>query len=100
MASPCSSQRQELLERKLIQFIIQYVLPLYILQNPSFREFIYACEPEFRIPCNKTAKGLIHEAYNWSHDQLTSLIGSSVIVIHLTTDLWTAKLRHGYLGIT
>jgi Protein of unknown function (DUF 659) len=100
MAPPCSSKRQELLERKLIQFIIQFVLPLYILQNPSFREFIYECEPGFHIPCDKTAKGLIHDAYNWSHDQLSSLLRSSVTTIHLTTDLWTAKSRHGYLGVT
>ena len=23
-----------------------------------------------------------------------------MITVHLTTDLWTAKSRHGYLGIT
>ena len=86
--------------RKLIQFIIHFILPLYILQNRFFREFIYACEPGFRIPCINTAKGLIHEAYNWSYDQLSSLLRSSVMSIHLTTDLWTAKSRHGYLGIT
>jgi hypothetical protein len=45
MAPPCSSQRQELIARKLIQFIIQFVSPIYILQNQSFREFIHACEP-------------------------------------------------------
>lgn len=86
--------------RKLIQFIVHLVLPLYILQNRFFREFIYACEPGFRIPCDKTAKGLIHEAYNWSYDQLNSLLYSTVTSIHLTTDLWTAKSRHGYLGVT
>lgn len=75
-------------------------MPLYILQNRFFREFIYACEPGFRIPCDKTAKGLIHEAYEWSHGQLSSLLRSSVTNIHLTTDLWTAKSRHGYLGVT
>jgi hypothetical protein len=75
-------------------------LPLYILQNRYFREFIHDCEPGFRIPCAKTAKGLIHEAYNWSYDQLSSLLRSSVTSIHLTTDLWTAKSRHGYLGVT
>src|SRR3954447_23985304 len=100
MAPLCSSQRQELLARKLIQFIIQFVLPLYILQNQFFCEFIYACEPGFHIPCDKTAKRLIHEAYKWSHDQLSSLLRSSVTHIHLTTDLWTAKSRHGYLDVT
>ncbi|CAG8581658.1 1881_t:CDS:2 [Cetraspora pellucida] len=40
--SPCSSQRQKLIARKLIQFIIQFIQPLYILQDPSFRKFVYA----------------------------------------------------------
>ena len=93
-------QKQEFLARKLIQFIIQFVLPLYILKNESFREFVNACEPGFKIPYEKTAKGLIHNAYNWSHDQLKSPLLNSVTAIHLTTDLWTAKSRHGYLGVT
>ncbi len=100
LAPPCSPQRQDFLTKKLIQFIIQFVLPLYVLQNQSFREFVYACEPGFRIPCEKTAKGLIHEAYSWSHNQLKSLLDNSVTSIHLTTDLWTAKSKHSYLGVT
>ena len=93
-------ERQVFLARKLIKFIIQFVLPLYVLQNPPFREFVNACEPEFRIPCEKTAKDLIHEAYHWSHGQLKSLLNNSVTAIHLTTDLWTSKSRHSYLGVT
>jgi hypothetical protein len=81
-------------------FIIKFVQPLYILRNDAFREFIRACEPGFQIPCEKTAKNLIHEAYNWSKDQLLNLLGSTVISIHLTTDLWTAKSNHGYIGVT
>ena len=69
------------------------------MQNQSFCEFIYTCKPGFRIPYKKTAKGLIHEAYNWSHDQLRSLLDNSVIAIHLTTDLWTVKSWHSYLDI-
>src|SRR6266496_6131789 len=97
MALPCLAKRQELLAKKLIQFIIQFVLPLYILQNRFFREFVNSCEPEFRILCDKTAKRLIHEAYNWSFEQLSFLLRNSV---HLTMDLWTAKSRYGYLGVT
>ncbi|GBC17180.2 zinc finger BED domain-containing protein 1-like [Rhizophagus irregularis DAOM 181602=DAOM 197198] len=44
--------------------------------------------------------GLIHEAYEWSYNQLSALLRSSVMNIHLTTDLWTAKSRYGYLGVT
>lgn len=83
-----------------MKFIIQFVLPLYVLKNKSFSEFVHACEPGFKIPCDKTAKGLIYDAYNWSCKELGSLILNSVTAIHLTTDLWTAKSRHSYLGIT
>ncbi|CAG8519579.1 1268_t:CDS:2 [Cetraspora pellucida] len=38
---PCSLHMQQLIARKLIQFIIQFVEPLYILQDESFRELIY-----------------------------------------------------------
>ncbi|CAG8523096.1 4185_t:CDS:2, partial [Cetraspora pellucida] len=76
-ASPCLPQRQQLIMRKLIQFIIRFVQPLYILQDQSFREFVYACELGFR-----------------------SLISSNATAIHLSTDLWTAKSCHGYLGVT
>jgi zinc finger BED domain-containing protein 1 (E3 SUMO-protein ligase ZBED1) len=75
-------------------------LPLYVLQTKSFRDFVYACEPGFKVPCEKTAKGLIHKAYHWSHGQLKSLLNNSVTAIHLTTDLWTSKSRHSYLGVT
>ena len=73
--------------------------PIYFTKL-IFHEFIYTYEPGFSIPCAKTAKRLIHEAYNWSCEQLSSLLRSSVTTIHLTTDLWTAKSRHGYLGVT
>ena len=93
------SQKAGVIIKKINWIYNSFCFPLYILQNRFFREFIFACEPGFRIPCDKTAKQLIHEAYNWSLEQLNSLLRSSVTSIHLTTDLWTSKSRHGYLGI-
>jgi len=84
----------------LILFIIKFVQPLYILKNDAFRQFIHACEPGFAIPCEKTVKNLIYEAYIWSKDQLINLLGSTATSVHLTTDLWTAKSNHGYIGVT
>ncbi len=96
----CSEVRQQELTRLLILFIIKFVQPLYILKNDAFRQFIHTCEPRFAIPCEKTAKNLIHEAYIWSKDQLINLLGSTVTSIHLTTDLWIARSNHGYIGVT
>jgi Protein of unknown function (DUF 659) len=96
----CNEAKQQELSRLLIIFIIQFVQPLYILKNNAFRNFIYACEPGFVIPCEKTAKNLIHEAYVWSKDQLINLLGNTVTSINLTTDLWTSRSNHGYIGVT
>ncbi|GBC47675.2 zinc finger BED domain-containing protein 1-like [Rhizophagus irregularis DAOM 181602=DAOM 197198] len=96
----CSETRQQELMRLLIIFIIKFVQPLYILQNDAFRNFVHSCEPGFQIPCEKTAKNLIHEAYIWSKDQLLNLLGSTIMSVHLTTDLWTARSKHGYIGVT
>jgi Protein of unknown function (DUF 659) len=95
----CSETRQQELVRLLIIFIIKFVQPLYILQNDAFRDFVHGCEPGFQIPCESTVKNLIHEAYIWSKDQLLNLLGSTVTSIHLTTDLWMAKGKHGYIGV-
>jgi hypothetical protein len=43
---------------------------------------------------------MLHSAYIWSKKQLQSLLRSTAVTVHLTTDLWTSKSRHGYLGIT
>jgi len=58
------------------------------------------CEPGYRIPCEKTFKEVLHSAYTWSKKQLQSLLESATQTVHLTTDLWTAKSRHGYIGVT
>ena len=43
---------------------------------------------------------MLYSAYTWSKEQLQSLLRSTAVTVHLTTDLWTSKSRHGYLGIT
>ena len=43
---------------------------------------------------------MLGSAYTWSKEQLQSLLKSTAITVHLTTDLWTSKSRHGYLDVT
>ena len=63
-----SNSRHKELAHLLIEFIIKFVQPLYILRNDAFRKFVNACEPGFSIPCDKIAKNLIYEAYIWSKE--------------------------------
>ncbi|CAJ0825785.1 7795_t:CDS:2 [Entrophospora sp. SA101] len=100
-AAPCSPKRQELITQKLVTFIIKFIQPLYILQNQYFRELLLICEPGYRIPCDKTVKAIINDSFVCCKEQLCSLLNNNnVIAVHLTTDLWTARSRHGYLGVT
>ncbi|CAJ0645146.1 10195_t:CDS:2, partial [Entrophospora sp. SA101] len=100
-AAPCSPKRQELITQKLVTFIIKFIQPLYILQNQYFCELLLICEPGYRIPCDKTVKAIINDSFVCCKEQLCSLLNNNnVIAVHLTTDLWTARSRHVYLGVT
>src|SRR3954463_9047895 len=92
--------KARILEKKVNRIYYSVCFFSLYLKNQSFGEFVHACEPGFKIPCEKTAKGLIYDAYDWSYKELSSLLLNSVTDIHLTTNLWTAKSQHGYLDIT
>ncbi|CAG8585191.1 6834_t:CDS:2 [Gigaspora margarita] len=64
--APCSYQWQEEITKKLIEFIIQYIQPLYILQVDAFWNLLLICKPGYRIPCNKTVKEILYSAYEWT----------------------------------
>ncbi len=43
---------------------------------------------------------MIGEAYEWSKDQLLELLKVDCIAASITTDFWTSRARHGYIGVT
>ncbi|CAJ0650302.1 9071_t:CDS:2 [Entrophospora sp. SA101] len=54
----------------------------------------------YRILCDKTVKAIINDSFVCCKEQLCSLLNNNnVIAVHLTTDLWTARSRHVYLGV-
>ncbi|CAB4383308.1 unnamed protein product [Rhizophagus irregularis] len=99
-STTCSPKRQELITRKVTAFIIKNVQPLFVLQNQAFQDLLLTCEPGYKIPCDKSIKQMLFLAYTWSKKQLQSLLQDTAVTVHLTTDLWTSKSRHGYLGVT
>ena len=52
------------------------------------------------MPCSETVKKIIYEAYNYSLPQLKEILLTQATSISLTMDLWTARNRQGYLGVT
>ncbi|CAJ0629767.1 15011_t:CDS:2 [Entrophospora sp. SA101] len=96
---PHTSQKQEQLEKALVFFIINDLQPLNILKSESFKNFIKLLDPRFTIPQSKKVKSWISNAYTNSLNKLNHDL-SVAKYISCTTDLWTARNKQGYLGIT
>lgn len=83
----------------MVDWIVLDSQPLYIVQNEAFQRFIYELDSAFTMPCPETVKNIIYEAFNYSFPQLKNMLAQTTFV-SLTMDLWTARNRQGYLGVT
>jgi hypothetical protein len=95
-----TKRRQKNLMQLLANFIIQDCQPFSIIESPSFIDLVHGLEPGFEIPCIKTMKKLIRDAYNWSMKQLLGMLVSEAETINFTTDMWTSRRNNGYIGVT
>lgn len=80
-------------------FIIEDLQPLHILKSSAFVNFLNLLDSSFVVPISNTIKSLVHTAYTKSFNYLVERL-SSVEYVGLTCDLWTARSRLGYLGVT
>ena len=75
-------------------------MPLRLVQSENFRRFLYDLDPGFIVPDVKLVKQIIHCAYNHTLSLIVQYIEDHAISVNLTTDLWTARNRQGYIGVT
>jgi hypothetical protein len=93
-------KRQQELRQFLVDWIIEDIQPISIVTSPKFRQLFFQLDPAFILPCPETVKAIIHAAYNFSFPSLQQIVKIQAKSVSLTLDLWTAKNRQGYLGIT
>ncbi|CAG8746859.1 20724_t:CDS:2, partial [Rhizophagus irregularis] len=62
------------IRQNVTEFIIDDNQPFYILQSKSFRKLILSLDEHFEIPCDKSVKVMIGEAFKWSQEQLLELL--------------------------
>jgi hypothetical protein len=84
----------------LVDWIILDSQPLNTVQSKAFRHFIHELDPAFTMPCPETVKKIIFEAFNYSFPKLKEMLSTQATFVSLTMDLWTARNRQGYLGVT
>jgi hypothetical protein len=85
--------------RALLELIVVQNLPLSIVTQPIFRYFMTVFDPQYSPPCEKTLKKLITETFSGFADVLRDSLSCATSVC-MTTDLWTASSKGGYLGVT
>ena len=93
-------KRKQECDEALTEFLTDDMQPLYILKNEGFINLVKTLDPYYTLPSDKYVKKLITKAYNYSRQELLILFDNTVKFCSITTDLWTARDRQGYIGIT
>lgn len=74
--------------------------PISTVTNPAYKEKISNFDPSFIIPGEQKVKTMISKSYNYNRENLKNLLNETATSVSLTTDLWSSRAKHGYLGIT
>ena len=60
---------------------------------------MHIIDPEFIVPGDRKIRMMITKSYGYNRDKLKQLLKTTQS-ISLTTDLWSSRSKHGYLGLT
>lgn len=97
---PRGHPRQSLLTDSIVKnLVIGCNIPVSLLDHPKFRQCFKDFEPKFSMPCRQTASYSIIPSYLVSAKaELIERLKKSNHVA-LTTDAWTDRRSHAFLGI-
>lgn len=98
-ARPLSKDQLSLLRKKVLKFIVEDSQPFYILESDSFRELLLSLHPLFEIPTEEALSNLLDSTFETGQAYLKAIF-ENVSKISLTTDFWTSRGQHGYIGVT
>ena len=96
-SNPATKNRRD---QKFIGILVKDQRPISIRNNIRLIEFVHEFDPNYQFPSEKRCKNLLAEGYNQTKEVLVSKMEKEVISCSLTMDLWTARNRSGYLGVT
>ncbi|XP_021967047.1 zinc finger BED domain-containing protein DAYSLEEPER [Folsomia candida] len=90
---------QEEFEKSLVNFILLSSQPFTLVQEKSFIEMIYKCNPKTQLPSATTIKRRITELYDIEKNNLKNLIQSIESKVSFTVDVWTSKTQVAFQGV-
>ncbi|CAB4377169.1 unnamed protein product [Rhizophagus irregularis] len=96
---PHKESRNQEIRQAIAEWITIDNLPINVIQGKGYRKMMTTLDPAFPIPSNKRIKKEINTGYTNAIEELKILLGNTCESASLTTDLWTAKSKHGYIGV-
>ena len=99
-AKPHKEPRNQEIRQVIAGWITIDNLPINVIQGKGYRKMMLTLDPAFPIPSNKRIKKEIHLGYTNAIGELKILLENTCEFASLTTDLWTARSKHGYIGVT
>ena len=84
----------------LTSLIAENMLPLSIVESPSFRKYCHSLDPRFVVPSRKhLSTSLLTKKHEAIKSKLRDILAKAEGV-SLTLDLWSNRVMKGFLGIT
>jgi hypothetical protein len=96
---PIQKHGQKEKEESMLRWILSTTQPLSTVTHKAYIEHMHIIDPEFVVPGEKKLRMMIARSYGYNKEKLTQLLKTAQS-ISLTTDLWTSRSKHGYLGLT
>ena len=98
-ARPLTKDQINFLHKKVLKFIIEDSQPFYILESNGFKELLLSLHPFFELPTEEALDKLLDNMFEIGQITLKNIF-ENVSKISLTTDFWTSRGQHGYIGVT
>src|SRR5947209_1483521 len=86
-------------ELSTLKWILLTTQPLSTVTHKAYIDHMHVIDPQYIIPGEKKLRMMIARSYGYNRDKLKLLL-KTAHSISLTTDLWSSRAKHGYLGLT
>jgi len=91
--------RTEKANALLTKFIVTNMLPLSLIDDEAFREFVNFLEPEYKLPCCQTFTARLDGLKTELCKTVTAEM-AAVSSVAVTTDIWTSMSNEPYISFT
>ena len=93
--------RQKMLSSSLVSnLIVGCRLPISVVDNSYFRKFMSDLDPKFAVPCRQTVTYSVLPHMLEAKQQKLRQQLQSCRHLALTTDIWSDRRSHAFLGVT